>query len=713
MLLYSLRVTRAIKHREHMISCFIDLEGAFDKVWRNGIIYKLKEAGLSGRLLLFIASYLEDRKVRNKVKSFTSDWICSDIGVPQGSVLGPILFIFFIKEMMSNIGPHISFADDLTLSHSNVDINVCIINTERDLIVIFTWCHKWRMVISIPKTDIMVHSHINNLKPKVMLNGRALQIMDRKRCLGIVLDPNLTFKDHVDHVCGVTLSALNGLSALFYGCTIEMALHLYKCLVRTHLERMYPIWCQAKNAIPRVEKIQRQALLRATGAFVSVPSSALEVISKIQPLRLRLQEVLIMNYTKIYSMKGDDPLKVLISNLQEDEIFMDHRVLTPLHILKIALRDCPVMQFIKDVEPQTDPSMKRLTSALPSVHGLEEKMGSSGNRTKAQADAAKEATKEMINRLPSREPKVFTDGSALTNPGPCGGAAVCYTQGMMSEPIVLKSPVSFFSTSYHGELVGLRLATEFLELHTTHNPSPEVHVFSDCRAAISSISSIACHSSHQKLIDDIQTDITALKERGTVTNIHWVPGHVDLVPNELADKAAKAAAMEARQDNVSTTISLQTVKGKIRLYTRERWQKIWNTSDTGRNVHDHFPVIPTGRFISVCGRNPEVKYLRLITGHHRLKNHLHKLNLSETPCCDCSDERETPAHVMLHCPLYTHERATLVDHIELVYVKHETPFWERSMDINTMLFPCHQSKQTRWEITCAVMDFLKNTELKI
>jgi hypothetical protein len=124
------------------------------------------------------------------------------------------------------------------------------------------------------------------------------------------------------------------------------------------------------------------------------------------------------------------------------------------------------------------------------------------------------------------------------------------------------------------------------------------------------------------LIDDIRADITSLKERETVTNIHWIPGHVDLAPNEVADKAAKEAASEAGQNNVSTMLSLQTVKGKIRLHTRDRWQKMWDNSETGRNVHDQFPVIQTGRFISVCGRNPEGKYLRLITGNHRLNESL-------------------------------------------------------------------------------------------
>jgi hypothetical protein len=66
-----------------------------------------------------------------------------------------------------------------------------------------------------------------------------------------------------------------------------------------------------------------------------------------------------------------------------------------------------------------------------------------------------------------------------------------------------------------------------------------------------------------------------------------------------------------------------------------------------------------------------------------------------------------------HCPLYNHERERMVDHIERMYIKYETPIWERSIDNDTLLYPCHQSKQTRREISMAVMDFLQRTEMKI
>ncbi len=713
MLLYSLSITKAIKYDSNAISCFVDLEAAFDKVWRYGIIYKLMEAGLSGRLLLFIASYLEGRVVRNRVNSHTSNWLTSDIGVPQGSVVGPVLFIMYIAEMTHNIGPHISYADDLTFWHINSDINECASSTERDLESITAWCRKWRMTVSVAKTDIMIHSKNPNTSATVRMNGTALKSVTTKKCLGIILDPKMTLKQHVDYVCSTALGALHRTASLFSGCSVELSLHLYKSLVRSHLERTYPIWCHATGALPKADRVQRQALLRSSGMFVSTPTVTLEVLTHTTPLRLRLQEVLLSEYGRIQCLNTEDALKHLIDSLMNDDKFLDHRQLTPVHMLKMALKDAPVTRYIHGTETAVQDNMDRLLQATPRIHGTDIALGSSRDRTQDQIQAAQREAQSTIARIPEGQPLAFTDGSALGNPGACGAAAVCYSEGILSTPVILKKPVSNLSTSYHGELEGLRLAAEFLCVHTSSHHTDAVHIFCDCRSAIQSLNSISIHPSHQEVIDDIRAKITALSKNGIITHLYWVAGHVDIKPNELADKAAKEAASEAENTTTPTVISRQAVKGLVKRRFRDRWQKIWDTSDTGRNVYEFMPKVPSVRYRSTHNRTAESKYLRLQAGHSRLNNHLYTLKLVDTPCCECSRQRETPQHILFHCNKQSKERQEMIDNIEMIYVKHQTPVWERTLDVATLLSPCHTSKATRSAVRNQVMMFLSSTEFKI
>ena len=99
-----------------MRAIFLDISKAFDKVWHDGLLFKLKQNGVSGKLLKFFESYLNNRKQSVAINGFYSDFAAIESGVPQGSVLGPLLFLVYINDLELKLKSNVKFfADDTML----------------------------------------------------------------------------------------------------------------------------------------------------------------------------------------------------------------------------------------------------------------------------------------------------------------------------------------------------------------------------------------------------------------------------------------------------------------------------------------------------------------------------------------------------------------------------------------------------------------------
>ena len=125
---------------------FLDISKAFDKVWHEGLLFKLKQNGVSGKLLKFFESYLNNRKQRVALNGFYSDYASIQSGVPQGSVLGPLLFLVYINDLESNIISNVKFFADDTMLYSIVhNPNKSASDLNHDLEIINQWAYQWKM----------------------------------------------------------------------------------------------------------------------------------------------------------------------------------------------------------------------------------------------------------------------------------------------------------------------------------------------------------------------------------------------------------------------------------------------------------------------------------------------------------------------------------------------------------------------------------------
>ena len=189
-----------------MRGVFSDLSKAFDKVWHDGIIFKLKAYGVEGELLSLLKNYLENQEQRVVLNGQTSEWRKIMSGIPQGSVLGSLLFLIYINDLPDGINSLCKmFADDTSLFSKVYDIHKSASNPNDDLEMISYWAYQWKMQFNPDpnKQDNEVifsqKTSSNNLsQPHIKFNNNDISKCSHQKHLGIVLYSKLNFNAHVD-----------------------------------------------------------------------------------------------------------------------------------------------------------------------------------------------------------------------------------------------------------------------------------------------------------------------------------------------------------------------------------------------------------------------------------------------------------------------------------------------------------------------------------
>ena len=154
----------------------IDLEKAFDSVRVDGLLFKLLEHNISGKLYQIIKSFLKPRVASIVLNGYQSPKFQIDIGVPQGSVLSPLLFIIFLNDFLSNEAQKFMFADDSSLIATGKDPSELSAILRKTCSDIEKWCADWRMLVNGGKTEIFFFNCNENDFELPCLNGDIRQV---------------------------------------------------------------------------------------------------------------------------------------------------------------------------------------------------------------------------------------------------------------------------------------------------------------------------------------------------------------------------------------------------------------------------------------------------------------------------------------------------------------------------------------------------------
>ena len=240
---------------------FLDWSKAFDRFDHFILLQKLHRYGICGNLLSWIKDFLFERQQRVIFAGDRSDWIPVTSGVPQGSVLGPVLFNLFTSDLINYVqSPLPQYADD-TVLYRIIRSNEDAVVLQEDLNSISEWCKENHMQLNSTKCKVMHITRSRNqaLSPYYLQDPEPLQVVTSYKYLGVILSNDLTWTKHVSMI-RPKCSKLSGfIRRTVKSRNADVLIKLYQSLCRPVLEYGSPVWLpHQKNHIQSIETIQRR-----------------------------------------------------------------------------------------------------------------------------------------------------------------------------------------------------------------------------------------------------------------------------------------------------------------------------------------------------------------------------------------------------------------------------------------------------------------------
>ncbi len=643
----------------------MDYESCYERIWRAGLIVKLDKAGIGGRLLVYVANFISDRKFRFRVNDFITDWQASGVGIPQGQVISPTLCNLYTADSMQGVASdHFSFADDNALWRAGDNTNTFQNELQRDVdLIADRWCRKWNMLISAQKTEVMVFAPkgkpaTNQLE--IRIDGVKLKVVPVKRVLGVWLDCNLTFSKHIEKVANGaygSLKTIKDLSTPLKSCRMSACLQLYKSLIVTRFEFACTSTITASSEITSCfQSIQRKVLICATGCLNSASSTAVEALTNTPPIDVHLSMRQAQEVVRICASAQDTPIKVMFQEWLQNRRSEKH--VSPFALMYSRFRELKGDIDLQNIEED------HLYDTNIMHFAQTDKYFDKKDWSDKESQKIKILT--TLQHMEENHKIAFTDGSAFKDsnnrPGPVGCAAVIYCEGLNSTPVCLSRYVTSKGNNYTGELAGILLcldhASEYLKDCT-------LDIFCDCQPAIFSSFSDSPPDNNFSLVFKIRDLLAICKQRGVFIAPHWVPGHVGIEGNELADRLAKKAASNATQPiPYCQQVSKKHCFTSIKNQALDRWQRRYNLANDARFLHEVMPMVGARKFWGEANTTAFNIFNQILSGHSNLNAHKYARRESESNKCPHCDQPETTEHYILQCSKYTMARFTLVNNIE-------------------------------------------------
>jgi len=634
-------IREAFAKQEHLVAVFFDLEKAFDTTWKHGILKDLHSMGFRGHLPEFVRNFLSHRQFSTRVGSSFSEPHEQEEGVPQGSILSPILFEIKINSITNTLLASSDcslYVDDFVVCYKS---KAKMETVERQLQIQLKRLEEWADLNGFkfsPGKTVAVHFCLGRKcvrEPDLYLYKKRIPVEEKVRFLGLIFDRKLSFLPHIRDLrlrCQKALNALKALSSPEWGGGSDILLNLYRSLVRSKLDYGCFIYGAARPSyIKQLDPIHHQGLRCALGAFRTSPVDSLLAEAGELPLHLRRRKLGLQYALKIMSTP-DNPAFESLFQFSENTItnFAAH----PNKIAPFGLRvkehwDQFEMEG-ETISPFRLPSVPPWELGRPEVDLSLTKFSKSATSRKT----FQKSFQELIQKYPNHV-HLYTDGSKDPDTGV--GAAV------YSDEAASNRRLNFFSSVFSAEAAAIELALDEIE----KSDQKSFVILSDSLSCLSAMKSFKLSDTR---ILSILERVHALSGQKKVI-FAWIPGHMDIPGNDCADSLAKEAASLSGQ--VAEPLHHADVKPMFQRSVQLLFKNYWfgqTNNKLNKIMPDLKPVI-----LPSLGRKHETVLHRLRIGHTSL-THSYLLRGEPPPLCEHCDQPLTVKHFLLDCHSLSHIR---------------------------------------------------------